>query len=160
MSESLPPYTAGFSPQRKIALGRSTSRDRPRLRLAGPRSLRSRGRRCAPRACGACGVGGRSRRFAPCARETPSAGGRDGLALSESTRTVAGSPSTAAGWTGVCVTARPARRCRTPRRSRPTIRRGFDVITKLATVFHSRAEYRARVGHAPVSSHTAIHLTR
>ena len=39
------------------ALGRSTSRDRARLRLAGPRSLRSRGRRCAPRACGACGVG-------------------------------------------------------------------------------------------------------
>jgi len=39
------------------ALDRSTSRDRARLRLAGPRSLRSRERRCAPRACGACGVG-------------------------------------------------------------------------------------------------------
>jgi len=48
------------------ALDRSTSRDRARLRLAGPRSLRSRERRCAPRACGACGVGD----------------GRGGLALS------------------------------------------------------------------------------
>jgi len=47
------------------ALDRSTSRDRARLRLAGPRSLRSRERRCAPRACGACGVGGRPRRPRP-----------------------------------------------------------------------------------------------
>jgi len=46
---------------------------------------------------------------------------RGGLALSESTRTVDGSPSDVAGWTGVYVAARPARRCRPPRRSRPTI---------------------------------------
>jgi len=74
------------------ALDRSTSRDRARLRLVGPRSLRSRERRrCAPRACGACGVGD----------------GRGGLALLESTRTVDSPSSDVVGWTGVYVPARP-----------------------------------------------------
>ena len=77
------------------ALGRSTSRDRTRLRLAGPRSLLTT-------------------RFALRARETEPPGGRDGLALSESTTTSVAAPSGGASRTGVYVTARPARRCRPP----------------------------------------------
>ena len=67
------------------ALGRSASRDHTRLRLAGSRSLRSR---------------------EPAARLVPavltgSGDGRDGLALSESARVVAGTPSDVTGWIGV-----------------------------------------------------------
>jgi len=60
----------------------------------------SRAPRCAPRFSGACGVGGRSRRLAPCARETSSPSDRGDLALSESTRTSTASPSVEGGWTG------------------------------------------------------------
>ena len=49
---------------------------------------------------------------------TGSGGGRDGLALSESTRSVDGSPGDVVGWTGAYVPARPARRCRPPLASR------------------------------------------
>jgi len=87
------------------ALDRSTSRDRARLRLAGPRSLRSRERRCGLVPAVLAGSG-----TAEAAR----------LALSEPTRISAVSPASSPveRWFSP---ARPARRCRPPRRSRPTI---------------------------------------
>ncbi|AAC82917.1 unknown (plasmid) [Halobacterium salinarum NRC-1] len=142
------------------ALRRSTSRDRARLRLAGPRSRRSRGRRCAPRACGACGVGGRSRREAPWVRETSSPGNRSGLALSEFDRTVDCSSGDVVGWTGVYVSARPARRCRLPvsyahRRPAHSVRgTSASLATDHSGLRRASSAFRAKV-HVP--STPALH---
>jgi len=67
--------------------------------------------------------------------------GRSGLALSESTRTVDGSPSDVAGWTGAYVAARPARRCRLPVSTahRRLVRFAHETSASLATDHSGRA---------------------
>jgi len=86
-------FVAGQGNVLKKALDRSTSRDRARLRLVGPRSLRSRERRCIS-SCLRC-LRGRGR---PGGRPCPL----------ESTRTVDSPSSDVVGWTG-CVRTGPPR---------------------------------------------------